>query len=123
MTELAADVVKVYQVGRVTAPIRERPSTAAMFAAPTAPIPPVMILGHAPTRLRATITVVSTVAADTALLGSSASDVLQGAGAIISGSTQPIEFCGTDELWLVARTGTSIIVGVIAEFQGTTRDV
>jgi len=117
---LADDVVKVFQVGGTAAPIRERPSTAAMFPAPITQ--PVMVLGHAPSRIRASITVVSTVATDTALLGSSSSDVLQGAGAIISGTTQPIEYCGTDELWLVARTGTSIIVGVIAEFQGTTRD-
>jgi len=120
MTDIAEDVVKVYQVGGVTAPIRERPSTANMYPATAAPV---MVLGHAPSRIRASITVVSTVATDTALLGSSSSDVLQGAGAIIAGTTQPIEYCGTDELWLVARTGTSIIVGVIAEFQGTTRDV
>lgn len=121
MTDVVEPVVKVYQVG-AAAPIRERPSTAAMFAAPVPPATPVMILGHAPSRIRASITVVSTIATDTALLGSSSSDVLAGAGAIISGTTQPIEYCGTDELWLVARTGTSIIVGVIAEFQGTTRD-
>ena len=119
MTDVTDPIVKVYQVG-AAAPIRERPSTAAMFPAPATQ--PIMILGHAPSRIRASITVVSTVATDTALLGSSSSDVLQGAGAIISGTTQPIEYCGTDELWLVARTGTSIIVGVIAEFQGTTRD-
>lgn len=119
MTDIADPVVKVYQVGAAPA-IRERPSTAASFVAAAQPV---MVLGHAPSRLRATLTVVSTVAADTALLGSSSSDVLQGAGAIVSGTTQPIEYCGTDELWLVARTGTSIIVGVIAEFQGTTRDV
>lgn len=118
MTVIPVDAVKVYQIGATPASIRERPSTAAMFPATAQPV---MILGHAPSRIRATITVVATVAADTALLGSSSSDVLQGAGAVIAGTSQPIEYCGTDELWLVARTGTSILVGVIAEFQGTTR--
>jgi len=59
------------------------------------------------------------LATDTAYLASSAAEAAQlnpGSSQIIQGG-QVLFLTGSSETWLVAKTGTSIIVGVAAEFE------
>lgn len=78
---------------------------------------PRMLLGQAPSRSRAVVSVTGT-AGDTVVLAGSMGDA-QNAGS--SSATIPVGFTfvlsGTDEVWLGAGAGDSPVVGVIAEYE------
>jgi hypothetical protein len=76
---------------------------------------PVQLLPHAPKRCRASLIVTGT-AGDTAFICDSQGAGNQRAGAQIGPSQFPIVVTCTDELWLAQGNGTTIVVGVIAEY-------
>jgi hypothetical protein len=110
---------KVTVVGAVSVspgPIKERPST--MLTRPAQVGNPLMLLGHAPSRCRAVITVVAAVATDSAYLASSSGDAMAGSGAVINAASTPFVITSTDEVWLIGNVITGVFnVGVIQEFE------
>jgi hypothetical protein len=76
---------------------------------------PRQVLPHAPNRCRATLIVTGT-AGETAFLCSSQGEANNKQGAQIGPLSAPIPLGLTDELWLAQGTGSSIVIGVIAEY-------
>lgn len=72
-----------------------------------------MIMPHSPLRRRATITVCGT-AGDTAYLCASQSDTSTPKGMLVQAGMR-LTLCGTSEVWLIAGSGASIVVGVTTE--------
>jgi hypothetical protein len=111
------DPVRVHVV-QASAPPKNRSSNAysVSVANVVADTQPRQVLANAPSRVRATLIVTGT-AGETAFLCDSQGLASQRSGALIGPMSAPIEVTSTDELWLAQGTGTSIVVGVIAEYE------
>lgn len=70
------------------------------------------VLGHAPNRRRAVLTIVGQ-STDVAYVCGSEADCYRSQGAIVMG-VQVVELTGADEVWVISAT--AIAVGVVAEF-------
>ena len=75
---------------------------------------PVLVLPHAPKRYKAVLTVAG-VAGDSAFLCASSSDAANGAGCVVLPG-MVLHVSNTDEVWVGQGNGTSIIIGVYAEY-------
>lgn len=111
-------VVKVHVVAndvRKSAPA-DRTANAFTVAATATPA---LLLSHAPARVRATLTVCGN-AGDTALIcGKGDGSNVTPSGALIQPG-QVLIITATNELYLVAKTGVSVQVGVLAEYKERT---
>lgn len=119
MTDMLDEIAPV-KVHVVTTPAAPKNQTSNCYSVTVAQVVadgrPRMVLPNAPNRCRATLIVTGT-ATDTAFLCDGQGLADQKAGAQIAPLTTPIVLTSTDELWLAAGTGTSIVIGVIAEYE------
>lgn len=77
---------------------------------------PTLILGYAPNRYRAIVGVIGQ-STDIVYFGNSSSAVQNGQGAPFMAGATPIEFTGSDEIWIYSAT--TPLVGVVAEYRDT----
>lgn len=109
------DIVKVHLVKDDTRP-SGLPDISANHYSVAATSVPAQLLPHSPNRTSAVLTVCG-VAGDTALI------CRQGDGQAVNaaGTTiqpgQVIPIRATSEMWLIAKSGASVVVGVVAEYR------
>lgn len=113
---IKVDIVKVHLVKDDTRPIGLPDITANHYSVAALASGPTQLLPHSPNRTSAVLTVCG-VAGDSALI------TRQGdaQAASPSGTTiqpgQVIPIRATSEMWLIAKSGASVVVGVIAEYR------
>lgn len=115
MTNTVLEVVPVRVTEMPTSAPKDKTASTYTQGAVAAALIPGPLLPHAPNRVQTTLTVCGT-AGDSALLCKSFGDAQQGVGALIQPGMVICPMEATSEMWLVAKQGASVQVGVIAVY-------